>query len=250
MPAMKRSPLHQKTSKTVKRRKTTAKAVSYQPVVIGPPTAVFKPELKAVDTFGIGIPIGQGYGAASHSILLNGLLLGPERYHRIGRKIQTKKMHVTINLKPPTPVAELAAETIVFMLIVDLDAGSNPSADMLLQDVNNTGGTNTSTCSGRNLNTTSRFKILRKEIVPLRHYGQIDSGWEPATGGVGQFNKNLMQWEWHVDTDVFTQFNQVNDGTLASIENGAIWFCYWTDQASIGAPTTLFDLHARLRYYD
>lgn len=247
---MKRVPLNQKGPKTTKRRKTTAKASSHQPIIIGPPNQAFKPEMKSVDSFGVGIPIGQGTGSAGHNILLNGLVLGAERYNRIGRKTQTKKIHINVNLKPPVPEAATAGETIVMMLVVDLDAGSSVTLGSLLQDVNNLGVLNENVCSNRNLNTSSRFKILRKEIIPLRHYGQIDSGWEPATGGVGQFSKDLLNFSWHVDTDVFTQFNQTNDGTLASIENGAIWFCYWTDQAAIEAPTTLFDIHARLRYYD
>lgn len=238
----------QKVSKTQKKRKTTIVHVNQQPVVIGRPNAKFQPEMKSVDTILVGQGIASGTGAASHNALLNGLILGPDRYNRIGRRIQIKSIHVNVNLHPVTPVPTSVPETIIFALVVDIDAPALPALGDIFQNTDNTGTSFTGVTAHRNLNTSKRFKILKKKIVPLRICGTA-TGALPCNGSAFQATQDDLNWDWHVKTDILTQYNNGNAGTLNDIENGALLFCWWTDLGP-ALPTSSFDLSARIRYFD
>lgn len=242
---MKRKAITQKTRKGEGKR---AKGSQFnQPIVIGPSSAKFAPEMKAVDVnFNANIP--PGTAAAFHVSLLNGLTLGADRQNRIGRRVQVKKIHCLISLNPVTPVPTSVPETIVFALVVDLDATGLPAQADIFQDVAFNGTQTTNVFSGFNLNSAKRFKILKKKVVPLRICGTA-TGALPCNGAAFQAEQDTLVWEWHVKTDILTQFNAGNTGSITDIENGAIYLVWWTD-LGVGLPESTFDFHGRVRFYD
>lgn len=240
---MKRKAMVQKDRKTTKRVRRYAP----EPIVIGRSSAAMIPEMKAVDTNSLNT-ITSGTAAVLHLTLMNCPLLGTERYNRIGRRIQIKKINVMISVQPVTPVPTSVPEDIIIVLFVDIDGGTQPSLPDLFTTVDNGGAAVGNVYSMRNLNTTSRFKVLKVKRIPLRICGTM-TGALPCNGAAFQATQDDLQFSWNVKTDVRTQFNANSTGNSGDIENGAIYLGYWS---SIGAglPNSAINITTRCRYYD
>lgn len=208
----------------------------------------FTPELKAFDSFDTNVPITTGTASAGHVSLLNAPQLGSDRFNRIGRKIQIKKIHVRISLHPVTPVPTSVPEDIVFMLIWDRDGNTLPSLTQLLQDVTVGGVVSSTVNSHQNLDESKRYKILKKHIVPLRICGTA-TGALPCNGAAFQAQSNDLNWSWNIKGDFITQYNAGNAGNVADISNGGLILCWWTSLGA-GLPVSTFDYNNRIRYFD
>jgi hypothetical protein len=208
----------------------------------------FTPELKAFDTFDVGVPIIPGTVSAGHVSLLNAPQLGTDRFNRIGRKIQIKKIHVRISLHPVTPVPTSVPEDIVFMLVWDRDGNTLPGLTALLQDTTIGGVVSSTVNSHQNLDESKRYRILKKHIVPLRVCGTA-TGALPCNGAAFQAENNDLNWEWNIKGDFLTQYNAGNAGTVADIANGGLILCWWTSLGA-GLPVSSFDYCNRIRYFD
>jgi len=237
---MKRRAATQKQSKGVKKvRRATA------------PTAGrvgFQPELKSFDTWDTAANIGAGTGSAGHVALLNPLTLGSDRYQRIGRKIQIKKIHVRISLHPATPDLTTVPEDIVIMLVWDKDGNTLPSLPNLLQDVSAGGVVTSAVNSHQNLDESKRYTILKKKVIPLRICGTA-TGALPCNGAAFQAQNNDLNWSWNLKGDYITQYNANNAGNIGDIANGALVLCWWTN-LGVGFTTSNLSYNTRIRYFD
>lgn len=231
---------NQQLGPAAKKRKTTA-TKSHPKRLPRVKSKMMTPELKAVDT-SIVTTIGPGITAAGHTTLANGIVLGTDRFNRIGRKVHIKSFHARISLYPNV-VAPAATENILIMMVLDRDtdtgAGLPPLGD-ILQNVSQTGTATTSIQSMVNLNSTQRFLILHKKIIPFRITSSPSEYCNQSDGAV--------QWEWYVPMDIITSFNSGNSGGAGDIENNALYVVYYTDK--LGANLSSIELNTRVRYYD
>lgn len=199
---------------------------------------VLKPELKAVDVSAIAQTIGTGGAAAGHVILMNGLHLGTDRCERIGRKIQIQSAYVRIQLYP---LAAASPENILVMVVQDKDVeAALPTLQDVCQTTNNARGVVSNVTSFTNLNTTQRFKILRRALIPFRS-GSI------AVANQQQGTEDCLDWEWYIPLNVVTQYNAGDAATVADIENNALYVMYFTDSAAGGS---VINITTRVRYFD
>lgn len=246
---MKRRASAQKTGVTKKRKVVVVpRAAPHQQMVLGKSSAAFKPELKSLDVWGTAV-FGQGTGSAGHNALLNCPTPGTNRYNRIGRRIQVKKIHVRCSLHPPQPTQDTIPEDLFVALVVDVEALGLISLADLKEDVNSVGTLSNTVYAHGNLDNSARFIILKKKVIPLRHCGTV-SGVIPCNGGADQFNQDMLDWEWNVKTDIKTQFNGVNGGTIADISSGSILLVWWTSQSGLNAPAPQMNYSTRVRYLD
>lgn len=228
--------------------RTTKKAATKKPTKSSyVKSRIDQPELKAVDAF-LGSSILSGVGAANHVALINNPIQGPDRNQRIGRKIQIKSIHCRFSLHPVTPVPTSVPEDIVILLVWGYEGGPLPALADVLQDVNYAGTTLTNVRSNTNLDTTKRFKILRRKNIPLRICGTA-TGALPCNGAAFQANQDDINWEWYMKCDLMTQFNSGNAGTVADIENGSLFILFYTDLGP-ALPVSSIDITTRIRYYD
>lgn len=207
----------------------------------------FQPELKSVSTAAF-ITIGTGAGSAGHTVLLNGLVLGTDRFNRIGRKIQMKRIQVQISLHPPTPTVTNFPQDLLFFLYVDRDSGALPALADLYQDVAQNGSVSTTVYSQRNLNTTKRFRVLAVKRIPLRICGTA-TGALPCNGAAFQANQDDLQWNWNIPVDIITQYNGGNTGAYTDIENNAVYLSFFSS-VGVGEDQCSFDVSTRVRYLD
>lgn len=231
---------------TQKVKKTSAKKTRVSPAskqMVFSQSKAFTPELKAVDNILTAQPITTGTGAANHVLLLNTMTLGTERFNRVGRRIQMKSAHVRISLYPSYAAGTLP-EDIVFMLVLDLEAGATPALTSLLQDVDNVGAVNSTPTSHVNLDNSKRYKILKRKNIPLR--GAVAT---IVTAGASQATQDTLDWSWNVAMNELCQFNAGNTGVIGDIVNGALILCWWSTIGGV-APTSTFDARTRVRYLD
>lgn len=203
---------------------------------IVPHSLKLKPELKAVDTNTL-LTIGTGGASAGHVILMNGLSLGTDRCNRIGRKIQVTSIYTRFQV---TATAAALPEDLLVMVVQDKDVeAALPVLQDVMQTTTRTGSVNSDVASFVNLNTTGRFRVLRRTLIPLRVSN--------ATGGAGNYNQDNLVWEWYIPTNILVQYNAGNAGSVADIENNALYVMAFSNSA-VGGSTV--NVTTRLRYYD
>lgn len=208
----------------------------------------FKPELKAFDVWDSNVSIPPGTGSASHVALLNAMQLGSDRFNRIGRKVQIKKIHVRISLHPVTPVPTSVPEDIVVMLVWDTDGNTLPGLAQLLADTSLAGVIGIDVNSHQNLDESTRWKILKRKVIPLRVCGTA-TGALPCNGAAFQALSNDLHWDWNIDCDLLTQYSSLSNGNVADISNGSLILCWWTNLA-VGLPPSALSYRTRIRYFD
>lgn len=172
----------------------------------------FNPEMKAVDSGSLLVLDNTG-AAANHVGLLNGLLLNTDRFNRIGRRINVKKLSIKCFIF--SSAAAPAVIDDVFRIAVVWDEQPNgvlPTLADLWSDTNNVGAITSNVMSFNNLNNASRFKILRTHSIPINAETQALES--PA---------KKVYWEWNIPMNHIVQYNAGNAGTLADIATGAIY---------------------------
>lgn len=242
---MKRSAQSQKQSKRKKRARVVG---GVNPGAMVGNSPKFVPEKKWLDNWIYGQAITSGGASAGHVMLCNLPAVGPNSYQRIGRRIQITNVHIKVVVHPVTPVPTSVPEDLLFMLIWDQDATALPTLANLLTSTDTVGATSSTVYDGFNLNESKRFKILKKKLVPLRICGTM-TGALPCNGAAFQAQNNDLAWDWHVKSNLITQFNAGAAGNITDISNGALVFTWWTS-LGVGLPVSTFDVNSRIRYYD
>lgn len=240
---MKRRASKQKQSKGVKKRR----------IVVASPKLItggksFSPELKCCDSGGTGT-IAPGYTSVGHVDLINVPFLGTERYQRIGRKINIKQIHIKIAVTAPTPTATQIPEDLLFLLVWDQEGGPIPNLADVLQQITTSAVATTDVYSFTNLDNTGRFRILKRKNVPLRVCGTL-TGALPCNGAEFQANQDNLFWEWNLKTDLTTQFNSGNTGTIGDVSTGALFLMWFTNLGALQPDRAGLDYRTRIRYYD
>lgn len=244
---MKRRASTQKQSKGVKKVRSAGPAAARGMVVTGSSKS-FAPELKALDTNGHGsiVPL---LTSTNHTQLLNIPFLGTERYQRIGRKINIKKVHVKIAITAPTPTATQVPEDLLFLLVWDKEGGPIPNLANIIQDISANGTAVTDVYSYNNLDETGRFTILKRKNVPLRVCGTL-TGALPCNGAEFQATQDNLFWEWNLKTNFTTQFNAGNTGTIGDLATGALYLFWYTSLDPAAVDFATIEYHTRIRYFD
>lgn len=232
---MKRAPVRKE--KVVKKRKTTAQGI-HIPVNALPTTFAkpgFNPEMKAADTNGT-IALNNG-GAAGHTILLNGLITGPDRYNRIGRKVNVKS--VVLRMFIYTSAVAPAVVDDIFRIAVLWDEqpnGALPALADYWSNVSNAGVVTSNAMSLNNQNNSQRFRTLRQETISINAEQQA------------QDQTNRFHLEWNIPINRITQYNATNGGTIADINTGGIYLV--AHGLNSAAAQWSVDVSARCKFFD
>jgi len=222
-----------------KKRKTTAQTIARNPfpAVNVARSPGFNPEVKAVDITGSLALNNTGVGSG-HTALLNGLVLGTDRFNRIGRRINVKKISVKMQLFTLADPVTVVDDVLRFALIWDEQpTGVLPTASDLWQTVTAAGVASTNLLSHNNLNNSARFKMLRTHTVTI----------VPELQGLESY-KERCYWEWNVPLNVITQYNTGNTGGLADITTGAIYIVGHGNASAVAQWGCNYD--CRTKYLD
>lgn len=171
------------------------------------------PELKSVDVQGTLALNNTGAGSG-HTALINGLIPGPERFNRLGRRVNAKtvcvKCYVYTSAASPAVVDDLFRFAVVWD---EQPSGTLPSAAQLWTNVDNIGGLTTNMLSFNNRDNSMRFKILRTHTVQINAEQQAMETYQ-----------GRIYWEWNIPMkELTTQYNAGTSGGLGDIATGAIY---------------------------
>ncbi|AXH73120.1 MAG: capsid protein [Circoviridae sp.] len=206
-----------------------------------PSTKLIRPEAKAVDVL-FSLALVNTTVGSGHTGLLNLVVPGTGPSNRIGRKISMSHVHFECVLSA-NPAAITNSDTIVCILYLDRDISTAlPGLDDLMRSTLSTGLEATSVISPQNLNTTKRFKILRRKVI---HYNASAAG---APLAPTNFSDNLAHWEWSVPMSEVVLFNATNGGTIADIENNGLLFGAWGSNNAVAQAQ--LNCSSRVSYFD
>lgn len=129
------------------------------------PTQSFRGEIKAVD-FNQAIMALHDAGQVA---TLNMVTAGGSFYQRIGRRIELLSVDLRANIGPIRTV--VANEYIRILIIYDRQPnGAVPTFADILQNVNGSGTTSSTSYSGLNLNNRDRFDVIMDKKVVMPTY--------------------------------------------------------------------------------
>lgn len=212
------------------------KRLGYQ---AGRATLKSKKELKAYDTL-----VNQAFnttGGPPPITSLNNLVVGPEIYQRVGRKIYMKSLHFRGVIYPTvTSIQDFAR---IIILYDSNPNGSFPAYTGILKD--STVGAGTNYFSHLNLDNRERFKVLKDYQVMLPSV-------TVAAGALTNESlmdpiKNTLNVEWFIPLHgLEAVYNNVNGGTIADCQTGSIILMTISSNAGSYSLNGQF----RLRYYD
>lgn len=195
-------------------------------------------ELKSVDTAGT-LSLDNVSGASGHVGLINGLLLGTERYNRIGRRAQAKR--ISIRCFVYTSAAAPAVIDDVFRFAVVYDEQPSTIAALtnttFWQQVTQSGSTSTNMLSFNNRDNSMRYKTLRSHFVQINAEAQAQETY-----------KERILWEWDIPCDKITQYNAGNTGTISDITTGALYIIGWGNNSPVAQWSV--DYSIRYKYTD
>jgi len=173
---------------------------------------------------------------------LNALIVGPESYQRIGRRISMRSVSIKgyVNFSA-TSIQDSARIIIVY--------DEQPNAALpVLADVfqNSNAGLATSNLSFLNLNNRDRFRILKdfKVLIPAVTVvaGVLTNEVVPDP------IRNSFNVDWDIPlSGLETTYNAVNGGTVADITTGSLLIITFDGN---NAGTVSFAFSSRLRYVD
>lgn len=199
-------------SKPKAKNSTVAKRKKFSKVPVQP-THDLVPELKSVDFAGTLALDNSGLGSG-HTLLINGLIPGVERYQRIGRRVTAKSINVRCFVYTSAAVPAVIDDLFRFAVVWDEQpSGTLPSAANLWQQVSASGATSTNMLSFNNRDNSMRFKMLRTHMISINAEMQANETY-----------KERMLWEWNIPLKNTTQYNAGVTGGLTDIVTGALYF--------------------------
>jgi len=197
------------------------------------------PELKAFD-----IALGDSeFRTAGKVELLNVPTAGTDNYNRVGRKVNAVSIHVRAAIRVFNAGATLPRRLLRILLVWDKQTNATaPSGNDILMDSNAAAAQ--STFSFTNLANRERFQILRDEFLSCPVYD--------ATANSTQNQLDYLNPQLHIDWYVplkgkDTIFNQVNGGTVADIQSGALFLVTYSSGPD---DEWTANYASRYRYYD
>lgn len=244
---------HSKTK--AKKKPNLQKTVSfYKPV--------YKPECKAFDvTTTLSITNNTGGG---NSISLNSGIIStpagvaPSPGQRIGRRIRMKSVALHITFFPQISAASLInSDAVLFVLVVDREGGGNaPGLGDLYALGQTYGATSNGVLAHRNLNTSKRYKVLFKKVIPIQQYQPVAAQSQAASAVLlGQEASDNGHWEWFKDfgpegMEVSYNNSTGTTGAAGDIETNQLWMCAWSQAG--GQPVGVFNTswQSRIRFFD
>lgn len=182
-------------------------------------TATIRPETKCVDH----TMLDAGTVSSSVSIVqapLNGVATGASFYQRIGRTVHNKYVQIKFDLRPATTTTSDAIARAA--LVWDNQTnGVAPTYSDIFQDVDFSGGANSNTLSGINLNNRERFRILRDELFTVPGLSDTQT---TAGGNQPTTSDNRVVRNWFVPLkDAITVFGGDTAG-IGDIKSGSLIF--------------------------
>lgn len=224
-----RKPVHKKYSKQV--RHDNLPAINYAK------NPGMNPEMKACDVLGT-VALNNTATGSGHTVLVNGLIRGTDRYNRVGRRINIKSVNIKFFIYTSAGAPAVIDDLLRFALVWDEQpTGALPVISDYWQDTDRNGATQTNLLSHNNLNNTARFRMLRTLEVPINAELQ-------AT----ETNKGRSFVEWNVKCNFISQYNDGNTGTITDFVTGAIYFIGWGNNSASAQWSA--DVAVRVKYLD
>lgn len=191
-----------------------------------------KPEFKAIYTH---VASGNTYtGGAGLLTLLNGCTTGSGLSSRDGRQIQNKS--VQINCTYVTPAA--MTQPCIMRCVVFIDKEPNGSSPTIGKVLDTNQGNAEETF--RNLQYRKRFVILKDQ----RFVVEAHQGWDTAGAYYKRVVKDPIKYK---KLKLNTIFNSGTAGTIADIENGALYIMWFGTEATY---PVVVDCNAVVRFID
>lgn len=174
--------------------------------------------------------IVQGLTAISATttqvVLLNGIAQGDDNTNRDGRQACMQAVQLRFRLAnvygtPPT------LQTIIRLVLV-WDNAPNSGTIPTLADIFDT-STALTTDNVPKIDNANRFTILKDDVVVMGPYVYSTT----ATQSLAASDRVNAYHEMYKKLGLVTQYSGTG-ATVASIQNGALYLCYWNDQAIAG----------------
>lgn len=207
-----------------------------------------KQELKAFDTQQFSMSF-KTVAAGANMILLNAPIRGTDLQNRIARKIYMKSVQFRGFI---TSLGTTSLDVDYLRLILFYDAnpnGGTPLITDLLQP--SATGPVTSYVSHVNLDNRQRFSVLREWYWVMGNAAGANGGQGVATGQttIQDGQQKLCFNEFIKLKGLETTFNIGGAGTIADINEGALFLCALCYGVGGSANWTML-LDSRLRFYD
>lgn len=195
------------------------------------------PELKSVDVSGTLSLDNSGLGTG-HTVLINGLIPGVERYQRIGRRVTAKSINIRAYIYTSAATPAVIDDLFRFAVVWDEQpTGTLPAASALWQQVTNAGVTSTNMLSLNNRDNSMRFRFLRSHFTPIN----------TETQGLTT-NEDRMFWEWNIPLKLVTQYNAGITGGLGDIVTGALYLVAHGNNSAVAQWSV--DYSIRFKFFD
>lgn len=200
-----------------------------------------RPEKKTVDVNKTALT----FDSTGNFLLLNAPVTGAGEYQRVGRKISMQSVSGRISIFATAP-ATAGADFIRLVLFYDRQPnGAAPVLADVLQSVDNTGTTTSTSMSNLNINNADRFKILRDWYWGIPQAGTGTNAELARTFAAGpcadKFFVSLKGMETH--------FNGNSAGTIGDIATGSLYLLAVGLQSNANASWRV-NCETRVRYLD
>lgn len=176
----------------------------------------YVPTIKTVDTSGY-FDLIPGFQID----LLNVVAIGTDRYQRVGRYINGKRLQMRIWNSVSVSISSAVNQDVMkFAIILDNHPdGAIPSTvSSFFADLYQNGSSAGSTLSFANPTTAGRFKILAEKIVVSNPNNAAQEQIEGRT-----------YWEWDLDLDLIQVFNASSYNDIRDISQCALYFFVWSE---------------------
>lgn len=179
---------------------------------------------------------------------LNACTQGNDDYQRIGRKIVTRSIFIRGKLElyylaqPALPGGGdvfFPSTLNRIMIVVDWQTnGQTPAIEDILEEPYPE--------AQLNMTNRKRFSVIRDECIVL------DAVWITRVGNkMGQWGKTMIPIKFYDKVHIETQFNNLNNGSISSIVNGAIYMVLIGNaQYQIANNYNQLVVSTRIRFYD
>lgn len=200
------------------------------------------PEKKSVDSGVLDFRFDDT-GSLAH---IGGVVPGPGRWERIGRKINYRSVHIKgCIVLSATGAGVKPTEYCRLVLIYDRQPnGAVPVISDILADVSSAGATVTSAFSGLNLNNSDRFLVLRDGRYALPGQNSVQSCSVTSTNSEDPADIN-----WYVKLKDLPCEYKGDTAGIASISSGALYLFSFSDEPA-ATMSWIFRGACRTRYVD
>lgn len=239
MPRQKAVVTKQKTQIAVKKKKTPNSKIIREMT-----PRDYAPEVKAVDAAN---SLFMTNAASGNINLLNGLIKGPDRHNRIGRRVRMTGIHVHIQVEEQNS-ATRPQDVYTIGIVYDKEPTSTlPTLSDLFMNTTFNNIETSNAIAHNNLNNSTRFQWLHKHHITQN----ATNAQGTSVGLMIETPLNKMYHEVHIKCDLGVQFNSGDSGALADMEKGALFIIGYALNSSSGATgAALLRYSSRVRFID